>query len=509
MTMDKKIQIFDTTLRDGEQSPGASMNLNEKMLVAQVLDSMGVDVIELGFPITSKGDFHSVSRISAILKHSTACALARAVQKDIETAGEALKNADNKLIHTFVATSPIHMKYKLNKTSDEVLELIKSSVTLARNFTDKVEWSAEDASRSELDFLYKAVELAIDSGASVINLPDTVGYATPDETFKMFQSVIEHVPNSHKAIFSVHAHDDLGLATANSLAGVKAGARQIECTINGLGERAGNTALEEVVMAIKVRGKDQGFYTDIDTTKITQASKVVATSTGISVSRNKAIVGANAFLHESGIHQDGVLKNKETYEIITPESIGLNKKSTITLGKHSGRSAFKNKLDELNIELSEDEIQSAFEKFKELGDQKTTILDEDIFAIISSDYKEEEEKAIELISYNVTGISDEMKHTYITLKIFGQEKTIHTSEQGTLGSLFSGINKLAEKNTQLKEMQINALTEGIDAQAYSSVIINYDDKLITGSSKDTDTVTSALNAYISAINKVIKFYGAC
>jgi 2-isopropylmalate synthase len=378
--MDRVI-IFDTTLRDGEQSPGCSMNHEEKLRMAAVLDEMGVDVIEAGFPIASKGDFESVKAIAGTVKNATIAGLCRAKKDDIQAAADSLAPAKSRRIHTFISTSPLHMEFKLNMTPEQVLEAIHDSVSFARQFTDDVEWSAEDGSRTEDDFLCRAVETAIKAGATTINIPDTVGYALPDDYAAKFRMLIERVPNIDKAILSVHCHNDLGMAVANSLAGIRAGARQIECTINGIGERAGNAALEEIVMAIRTRNHVLPYTNNIDTTKITNASQTLSSITGFSVQPNKAIVGANAFAHESGIHQDGMLKNAATYEIMTPESVGLSK-SELVMGKHSGRHAFRKRLEGLGHKLGENELQDAFIRFKDLADHQKHIGDDDLHALV-------------------------------------------------------------------------------------------------------------------------------
>lgn len=378
----KQIIIFDTTLRDGEQCPGASMTLEQKIAVAEALDNMKVDVIEAGFAVASEGDFKSIQKISEVVKNSVVCSLSRAKENDISMAFDAIKNAKNKRIHTFISTSDIHIQYKLKSTRENVLEMIKNSVSFARNLTDDVEWSAEDATRTDFDFLCKCVEVAINAGATTINLPDTVGFSYPTEIKKMFSDVRNRVVNADRAIFSTHCHNDLGMGTANSLSAVEGGANQIECTINGLGERAGNTALEEVVMAIKTRNDILKFNTNIITENIAETSKIVADASGFIVQKNKAIVGKNAFAHESGIHQDGMLKNKQTYEIMTPESVGI-KKTDIVLGKHSGRAALKNKIVELGFgDISNENLDVIFKKFKSLGDTKKEIFDRDIIAIV-------------------------------------------------------------------------------------------------------------------------------
>ncbi len=379
-----RVFIFDTTLRDGEQCPGATMTLEEKLEVAELLDEMGVDIIEAGFPIASQGDFEAVAEIARRVKKAVVAGLARAISADIARAGEAVRLAKRPRIHTFVSTSPIHLAHQMRKGEDEVIEIIQATVAQARNLVDNVEWSAMDATRTSIDYLCRCVDQAIRAGATTINLPDTVGYATPEEYGAMFRAVRERVPNSDKAIFSVHCHDDLGLAVANSLAGVEAGARQVECTINGLGERAGNAALEEVVMAIKTRADALPYTTGIDATQLTRASRLVSAVTSFPVQYNKAIVGRNAFAHESGIHQDGMLKNANTYEIMTPESVGVSKTSLI-MGKHSGRAAFKSKLKELGYQLGDNAVEDAFNRFKALADRKKHVYDEDIEALIDEE----------------------------------------------------------------------------------------------------------------------------
>ena len=373
--IDNYIKIFDTTLRDGEQSPGASMSLSEKIQIAEIFDTMGIDIIEAGFPIASEGDFESVSEVSKVVKNVQVCGLARAGDKDVDRAGAAVKHAVNPRIHTFIATSPIHMKFKLQMDEGQVIDAIHRSVSRARNLVEDVQWSAEDATRTDRDFLFKCVETAISSGASTINIPDTVGYTTPEEYFEIIDSLINNVPSADKVTFSTHCHNDLGLAVANSLSGVRAGARQIECTMNGIGERAGNAALEELVMSMKVRKDILNYESKVDTTLFTRASRLVSSVTSFPVQYNKAIVGKNAFAHESGIHQDGMLKNNETYEIMTPESIGLSE-STLVMGKHSGRHAFKEKAFELGYELADNQLNDAFYRFKDLADKKKEIFEE-------------------------------------------------------------------------------------------------------------------------------------
>lgn len=386
--MDKRhLIIFDTTLRDGEQSPGCSMNLEEKLRMAEILDSMGVDVIEAGFPIASKGDFEAVQKVAQTVKNAVVTGLCRAKESDIQAAADALEPAKRRRIHTFISTSPLHMKYKLKMEPETVLEAIAKSVSFARQFTDDVEWSAEDGSRTDHDFLCRAVETAVKSGATTVNIPDTVGYAVPDEYGALFTMLRDRVPDMDKAVLSAHCHNDLGLAVANSLAAVEAGAGQVECTINGIGERAGNAAMEEIVMAIRTRPNTLPYQTNIETTMITKASRTLSDITGFSVQPNKAIVGANAFAHESGIHQDGMLKHAQTYEIMTPESVGLEK-SNLVMGKHSGRHAFSKKLEELGFELGDNALQDAFKRFKELADEKKDITDEDLIILIEGEARD-------------------------------------------------------------------------------------------------------------------------
>ena len=379
--MDRVI-IFDTTLRDGEQSPGCSMNHEEKLRMAAALDALGVDVIEAGFPIASRGDFESVKAIAGTVKNATIAGLCRAKEADIQAAADALQPAKRQRIHTFLSTSPLHMKYKLQMDPEDVITAIRASVSFARQFTDDVEWSAEDGSRTEDDFLCRAVETAIAAGATTINIPDTVGYAMPADYAAKFSMLRARVPNIDRAILSVHCHNDLGLAVANSLAGVMAGARQVECTINGIGERAGNAALEEIVMAIRTRQQDLPFTNNIITEKIMETSRTLSAITGFTVQPNKAIVGANAFAHESGIHQDGVLKHAQTYEIMTPESVGLDQ-SELVLGKHSGRHAFRKKLEDMGHALDDAALDAAFKRFKDLADQKKNISDDDLQRLVS------------------------------------------------------------------------------------------------------------------------------
>ncbi|MGD9637975.1 MAG: 2-isopropylmalate synthase [Alphaproteobacteria bacterium] len=498
-----RIIIFDTTLRDGEQSPGATMTQEEKCLIAESLDKLGVDVIEAGFAIASKGDFECVQAVAKKVKNAAVCSLARAKEADIEAAAKAIESANRGRIHTFISTSPIHMKHKLKMDASSVLDAVKQSVAYARNYIDDVEWSAEDATRTDIDFLCRCVEAAINSGATTINIPDTVGYTTPFEHQALFKQLIERVPNSDKAIFSAHCHNDLGMATANSLAAISAGVRQVECTINGLGERAGNAALEEIVMTIKTRHDVCPYETGIDTSYITRVSRLVSTLSGFSVQRNKAIVGANAFAHESGIHQDGMLKSKETYEIMTPESIGL-KKSELVLGKHSGRAALRDKLKSLDIELSEEQFEIVFQGVKNLGDNKKHIMDEDIIAIIDESFLHEDNN-ISFVSYEVSGCSNQDKTATVTIRQNGKDKKVTSNSVGFMDSVFGAINTLTKKNPILEQYDVHAVTSGIDSQAEVSIMLSYDNLTFTGSGRDLDTITASAKAYISAVNKIMKY----
>ena len=501
MSEKDKIIIFDTTMRDGEQSPGASMSLEEKIQISRIFDEMGVDIIEAGFPIASPGDFEAVTAISKILKNSIPCGLSRASKKDIDACYEALKAAPRFRIHTFISTSPLHMKFKLNKSADEVLEAIKESVTYARNLTDDVEWSCEDGTRTDMDFMCKIVETAITSGANTINIPDTVGYTIPSEFTKIITTLRNKVPNIDKAILSVHCHNDLGLAVANSLAGVSAGARQVECTINGIGERAGNAALEEIVMAIRTRNDLMPFTTGIKTELLSKASKIVSNAT-FPVQFNKAVVGKNAFAHEAGIHQDGMLKNRETYEIMTPESVGV-KKTSLVMGKHSGRHAFKEKLNDLGYaNVTDDIIQTAFGKFKVLADKKKHVYDEDIAALID-DSLIKEESSVKLKSLKVVAGTGEPQIAEITLEVFGTIKSDKETGDGPVDAIFKCIKKLYAHDVNLQLYQVHAVTEGTDAQATVSVRIEENGKITVGQAANTDTLVASAEAYLNALNKLI------
>jgi 2-isopropylmalate synthase len=502
MNNKNRIIIFDTTMRDGEQSPGASMSLEEKLQISRCFDELGIDVIEAGFPIASPGDFEAVTEISKILKNSIPCGLARATIKDIDACKDSLSHAKNFRIHTFISTSPLHMKHKLNKTPEQVLEAIESSVKYARKFTNDVEWSCEDGTRTDMDYMCKSVELAIKCGAKTINIPDTVGYTVPSEYTKIISTLMNKVPNIDKAILSTHTHNDLGLAVANALAGVVAGARQVECTINGIGERAGNSALEEIVMAIKTRNDLMPFTTGINTKLISKASKIVSNATGFPVQFNKAIVGKNAFAHESGIHQDGMLKNRNTYEIMTPESVGVHKTSLV-MGKHSGRHAFKDKLNDLGyVGITDDVIQTAFGKFKILADKKKHVYDEDIAALVD-DSLISEDNVIKLKSLKVFAGTGEPQKAEMTLEVLGEIKSASETGDGPVDAIFKCIKKLYAHDVNLQLYNVHAVTEGTDAQATVSIRIEEKGKTTVGQAADTDTLVASANAYLNALNKMI------
>jgi 2-isopropylmalate synthase len=502
MTATAPIIIFDTTLRDGEQSPGCSMYLEEKITMAHLLDDMGVDVIEAGFPIASKGDFESVNEVAKIVKNATVAGLCRAKTQDIEAAAEALKPAKRKRIHTFISTSPLHMKYKLQMEPEAVLDAIAASVSTAKKFTDDVEWSAEDASRTEHDFLCRAVETAIKAGATTINVPDTVGFAIPEEYGALFKMLIERVPNADKAVFSVHCHNDLGLAVANTVAGIQNGARQVECTINGIGERAGNAALEEVVMTLRTRAAMLPYETKIDATKITRASKTLSNITGINVQPNKAIVGANAFAHESGIHQDGMLKNALTYEIMTPESVGLQK-SELVLGKHSGRHAFKSKLEEMGYSLGDNAFQDAFNRFKDLADKKKVVFEEDILTLIDEKSVGRNDR-IRFVDLDVRAGTKGPQSADLTLDVNGKREQAQANGNGPVDSIFNAIRKIVPHDgIDLALFQVHAVTGGTDAMCAVTVKLEKDGQTFMGQSNDLDSMVASCKAYVHALNKAM------
>jgi len=496
-----RVFIFDTTLRDGEQCPGATMTFEEKLEVADFLDAMGVDIIEAGFPIASEGDFEAVSAISGRVKNATVAGLARAGEKDIDRAGEAVKGAVRPRIHTFISTSPVHMKFKLQKSSEQVLEMVTAQCTRARNWVDDVEWSAEDATRTEHDFLCRCVEAAIKAGATTINIPDTVGYTVPEEYFALIRMLRERVPNADRAIFSTHCHNDLGLAVANSLAGVAAGARQIECTINGIGERAGNAALEEVVMALKTRQDVLPFDTGIETTMLSRASRLVSAVTNFPVQYNKAIVGRNAFAHESGIHQDGMLKHTQTYEIMTPESVGVAKTSLV-MGKHSGRNAFRSKLKELGYELGENAFEDAFNRFKALADRKKHVYDEDIEALVDEEIAHMHD-SMKVVALTVIAGTMGPQSATLTLDTDGTQHTVQAVGNGPVDATFNAIRMLVPHNAKLALYQVHAVTEGTDAQAEVSVRLEEDGRTVTGRGADTDTLVASARAYVAALGKLM------
>jgi 2-isopropylmalate synthase len=498
----KTIKIFDTTLRDGEQSPGCSMNLEEKLQVAAQLETMGVDIIEAGFAIASPGDFEAVSEVARQCKTATVASLARAANADIERAWEAVQHAVSPRIHTFIATSPLHMRVKLNKSPDEVLEAIDRTVRLASSLCPDVEWSAEDATRTDPDFLCRAVEIAIAAGARTINLPDTVGYATPQTYGAMFADVINRVPNADLATFSTHCHNDLGLAVANTLAAVLNGAGQVESTINGIGERAGNAALEEIAMALKVRQDVMPYSTRIVSTEITRASRLISGITGFQVQPNKAIVGANAFAHESGIHQDGMIKDSSTYEIMTPESVGVTH-SNLVMGKHSGRAAFRQKLEELGYVLGDNAFQDAFGRFKQLADAKKAVYDEDIVALVDDEVLRGHD-AIQVKEVEVYCGSNGPQRAILTLEIDGEDRTVTTRGNGPVDALFKAVRLIVPHDSAVMERyEVNAVTGGTDAQAEVSVLLSENGRTTRGRGAHQDTMVASVRAYVNALNKMM------
>ena len=499
MNAKDNLVIFDTTLRDGEQSPGASMTKDEKVRIAKALEKLRVDVIEAGFAVSSQGDFDAVQAIANTVKESRICSLSRAVKGDIEAAAQALKGAEAGRIHTFIATSPIHMKYKLQMEPDQVMDQAIAAVKLARGFIDDVEFSLEDASRTEFDFMCQITEAVINAGASTINLPDTVGYTDPGEYGAMIERLLNTVPNADKAIFSVHCHNDLGLAVANSLAAVKAGARQVECTINGLGERAGNASLEEIVMAIRTRKDIFPVQTNIDTTQIVPSSRLVSTVTGFPVQPNKAIVGANAFAHESGIHQDGILKFRETYEIMKAEDVGWST-NKLSLGKLSGRAAFAARLEELGINFeSKEDFNQAFSRFKDLADKKREIFDEDLQALVSDVQIEAEDDAITVIDLEVLTKTGQLPKAKICINYQDQEHQSEASGDGAVDAIFNAIEKLINSQTNLQLYSVNAVTEGTDSQGEVTVRLEKDGRIINGQGADTDILLASAKAYLNAL----------
>ena len=501
MNTNNRVIIFDTTMRDGEQSPGASMTKEEKLRLARQLEKLGVDVIEAGFAAASPGDFESVNAIAKIITNATVCSLARAVENDVRKAGEAVSPAPKKRIHVFIATSPIHMEYKLKMKPKQVVEAAVKAVKIAKEYTDDVEFSAEDAVRSEHDFLVEIFTAVIEAGATTINIPDTVGYSIPSAWYERIRTIINSVPNGDKVVWSSHCHNDLGMAVANSLAAIQAGARQIECTINGLGERAGNASLEEIVMALKVRHDLFGLETGVDTAQIVPTSKLVSTITGYPVQPNKAIVGANAFAHESGIHQDGVLKHPETYEIMTAESVGWTT-NRLTLGKLSGRNAFKTKLQELGIELdSEEALNAAFARFKELADKKREIFDEDLHALVSDEMSNLEDR-YKFVSQHIVTETGEEPRAQIVFSVDGMEKRAEASGSGPVDAIFKAIESVAQSGATLQIYSVNAVTQGTESQGETTVRLSKNGKVVNGQGADTDILVATAKAYLSALSKL-------
>ncbi|HGH6375449.1 TPA: 2-isopropylmalate synthase [Neisseria meningitidis] len=502
MTQANRVIIFDTTLRDGEQSPGAAMTKEEKIRVARQLEKLGVDIIEAGFAAASPGDFEAVNAIAKTITKSTVCSLSRAIERDIRQAGEAVAPAPKKRIHTFIATSPIHMEYKLKMKPKQVIEAAVKAVKIAREYTDDVEFSCEDALRSEIDFLAEICGAVIEAGATTINIPDTVGYSIPYKTEEFFRELIVKTPNGGKVVWSAHCHNDLGLAVANSLAALKGGARQVECTVNGLGERAGNASVEEIVMALKVRHDLFGLETGIDTTQIVPSSKLVSTITGYPVQPNKAIVGANTFSHESGIHQDGVLKHRETYEIMSAESVGWAT-NRLSLGKLSGRNAFKTKLADLGIELeSEEALNAAFARFKELADKKREIFDEDLHALVSDEMGSMNAESYKFISQKISTETGEEPRADIVFSIKGEEKRASATGSGPVDAIFKAIESVAQSGATLQIYSVNAVTQGTESQGETSVRLARGNRVVNGQGADTDVLVATAKAYLSALSKL-------
>ncbi|WP_435163802.1 2-isopropylmalate synthase [Falsirhodobacter sp. 1013] len=499
--MQDKVFIFDTTLRDGEQSPGATMTHSEKLDIAAMLDEMGVDIIEAGFPIASEGDFEAVSAIAKNSKNSVICGLSRANFRDIDRCWEAVKHAARPRIHTFIGTSPLHRAIP-NLDMDQMAERIHDTVTHARNLCEDVQWSPMDATRTEHDYLCRVVEIAIKAGATTINIPDTVGYTAPRESAALIRMLLDRVPGADQIIFATHCHNDLGMATANALAAVEAGARQIECTINGLGERAGNTALEEVVMALKVRNDIMPFRTGVDSTKLTAISRKVATVSGFPVQFNKAIVGKNAFAHESGIHQDGMLKNAETFEIMRPADVGLTETSLV-MGKHSGRAALRSKLKDLGFEVADNQLADIFVRFKALADSKKEIYDEDLLALMQDANTQSAYDGLHIKRLRVVCGTDGPKEAQLTLTVNGEDKTAEATGDGPVDAAFNAVNALVPHQARLALYQVQAITEGTDAQATVTVRLEEDGKIATGHAADMDTVVASTRAYVNALNRLI------
>lgn len=498
--MEDRVIIFDTTLRDGEQSPGATMNTAEKLRIASKLEELGVDVIEAGFPAASSGDFDAVKQIAGVVKNSKVCGLARALPSDINRCAEAINVAAHPRLHTFVSTSEIHLKYQMKKSQDEVIEIAREAVKLSKNLCGEVEFSAMDASRTDPDYLCRVFETAIEAGATTLNIPDTVGYAIPEEFGALVKYVIDNTKNIDRAIVSVHCHNDLGLATANTLAAIRAGARQAEVTINGIGERAGNSSLEEIVMALKTRADFYSLDTRLDTTKIYPISKLVTMITGMLVQPNKAIVGANAFSHESGIHQDGVLKNPTTYEIMRPETIGLNS-NKLVLGKHSGKHAIKSYLIEMGYNLTDDELQSIFEKFKDLADKKKDVANEDLEALVNEDILRDNE-LFKLEYMHISSGTTVDPVANVKLLINGRSVNGNKNGNGPIDAAFNAISDLTGSNAKLLRFSVSALTDGTDAQGEVTVRLKEDGLVALGRGSDLDIITASAKAYINGLNRL-------
>lgn len=501
--MSEQLIIFDTTLRDGEQSPGASMTREEKVRIAKALERMRVDIIEAGFPVASPDDFEAVKAVAEAVRDSTICALARAVEPDIERAAAAIKPAASGRLHTFIATSPIHMREKLRMQPEDVLRQAVKAVKYARRYTSDVEFSPEDAGRSDPDFLCRVLEAVIDAGARTVNIPDTVGYSLPNQFGALIAELRRRIPNADKAVFSVHCHNDLGLAVANSLSAIMQGARQVECTINGLGERAGNAALEEIVMAVRTRRDSFNCDTRIDTTQIVPASRLVSSITGFPVQPNKAIVGINAFAHESGIHQDGVIKKRETYEIMRAEDVGWSA-NRMVLGKHSGRNAFRARLTELGIDCgSEEELNSAFLRFKELADKKHEIFDEDIQALMAEESSEQVEDGLRLVSLKVCSQTGVRPHAQIVISVHGDQRQAQADGDGPVDAAFKAIESMVQAGGQLQLYSVSNITSGTDAQGEVTVRLEKAGRIVNGHGADTDIVVASAKAYLNALSKLV------
>ncbi len=501
MNQENKVLIFDTTLRDGEQAPGASMNEHEKLEIAYALERLDVDIIEAGFPVISKGDFDCVRSVARHIQHSTVCALARSLKQDIDAAHEALRSARRQRIHVFLATSKIHMQHKLKKTQEEILQMAVEAVKYARHKVADIEFSPEDASRSEKLFLYRILEAVIDAGATTVNIPDTVGYAMPIEYGNLIAEIKNNVPNIHKAVISVHCHDDLGVAVANSLAAIRTGARQVECTINGIGERAGNASMEEIVMALKTRQDVYGCTTNIQTQEICRVSRLVSKYTGFAVAPNKAVVGANAFRHEAGIHQDGILKERSTYEIMRPDDVGFVG-TGLVLGKHSGRHAFRVRLKHLGIELSDENLDKAFDRFKRIADQKKHVFDEDLLAIVEDEIKifEKTWGLVNLVSKSGTNIKTEVN---IVLKSKGKNYEKVSSGDGPVDACYKAIDAITKIKGELLDYSIQSVTQGKDALGEVTVKVKFDDRNVIAHGTSTDILEASAKAYLNALNKVL------